>query len=295
MCDGSYPCCVHTDVLRLTAFAADPSGGNPAGVVLDAAALTDSEMQQIAARVGYAETAFVTRPPEPGLDGSARVGIRYFSPAAEVPFCGHATIATAVALAWRDGVGATVFETRAGELEVRTSEHDGRVAAAFTSVEPRVAELPDDVLDGLLRIVGLTRADLHPGYPPRSAFAGNVHPIVVLTDVAALDRVAFDAAELRAYMDAHGWVATVTLVHPRDSGTYEVRNPFPVGTLDEDPATGSAAAALGGYLRELRLVDPPARVLVHQGRHVGRPSLLTVDVPPTGGIVVSGTAFRIQD
>ncbi|GAA4621838.1 hypothetical protein BKA21_001742 [Cellulomonas oligotrophica] len=176
------------DVLRLTAFAADPGGGNPAGVVLDAAALTDADMQRIAAEVGYAETAFVTRPPAPGPDGSARVGIRYFSPAAEVPFCGHATIATAVALAWRDGVGATVFETPAGELEVRTSERDGGVAAAFTSVEPRLEELPDGVLDGLLRIVGLTRADLHPGYPPRSAFADNVHPLVVLADVAALDR-----------------------------------------------------------------------------------------------------------
>lgn len=282
-----------TPVLRLTAFAADPGGGNPAGVVLDATALTDADMQRLAAEVGYAETAFVTSPPGPGPDRSARVGIRYFSPAAEVPFCGHATIATAVALAWRDGVGTTVFETPVGELEVRTSEHDGGVTAAFTSVDPRVEELPDEVLDALLRIVGLVRADLHPGYPPRSAFAGNVHPLVVLADVAALDRAAFDAAELRAYMDAQGWVATVTLVHPRGDGTYETRNPFPVGTLDEDPATGSAAAALGGYLRELGLVDPPARVLVHQGRHVGRPSLLTVDVPPTGGIVVSGTASRI--
>ena len=60
--------------------------------------------------------------------------------------------------------------------------------------------------------------------------------------------------------------------------------------MNEDPATGSAAASVGGYLRALALVDPPAQVIIHQGRHVGRPSLLTVDIPPTGGIVVSGTA-----
>lgn len=283
-----------TDVLRLTAFAADPSGGNPAGVVLDASGLSDADMQLIAADVGYAETAFVTRPPVPGPAGVARLGIRFFSPAAEVPFCGHATIATAVALAWRDGVGTTVFETPAGDLEIATSQVDGGVAASFTSVEPRVDPLPDDVLDGLLEIVGLTRDDLHPGYPPRAAFAGNVHPVVVVRDVAALDRVTFAPTALRAYMDAQGWVATVTLVHPRDAVTFETRNPFPVGTLDEDPATGSAAAALGGYLRELGLVEPPARVLVHQGRHVGRPSLLSVDIPAAGGIVVSGTASRIE-
>src|SRR3712207_3510349 len=88
-------------VLRLTAFTSDPEGGNPAGVVLNARNLTDKRMQTIAAEVGYAETAFVTEPPEAADPG--RMGIRYFSPTAEVPFCGHATVATAVAIA--DGLG----------------------------------------------------------------------------------------------------------------------------------------------------------------------------------------------
>lgn len=284
-----------TSVLRLTAFAAGPSGGNPAGVVLDASDLTDAQMQRIATRVGYAETAFVVRPPAPGPDG-VRAGLRYFSPSAEVPFCGHATIATAVALAWRDGVGTTVFETPAGPFEVRTARaDDGVVTASFTSAEPRVELLPDHVLARLLDVVGLAPEQLHPAYPPRAAYAGNVHPVLVVADVAALDGVRFDPAELRAFMDTQGWAATVTIAHPRDAGTFEARNPFPVGTLDEDPATGSAAAALGGYLRELGLVEPPVRVLVHQGRHVGRPSLLAVDVPATGGIVVTGTASPVDD
>ena len=72
-----------TDVLRYVAFSDRPDGGNPAGVVLDAAGLSDAEMLRIAADLGYSETAFV--------DGE---DIRYFSPLAEVPFCGHATIAT---------------------------------------------------------------------------------------------------------------------------------------------------------------------------------------------------------
>src|SRR4029079_6684406 len=87
-----------TDVLRYAAFTDRPEGGNPAGVVLDAAGLTDAELLAIAADLGYSGTAF--------FDGT---DIRYFSPLAEVPFCGHATIATAVALADRDGPGAIVF------------------------------------------------------------------------------------------------------------------------------------------------------------------------------------------
>ncbi|HET8615911.1 MAG TPA: PhzF family phenazine biosynthesis protein, partial [Actinomycetales bacterium] len=59
------------------------------------------------------------------------------------------------------------------------------------------------------------------------------------------------------------------------------------------PATGAAAAALGGYLRELGLVTPPATVTVHQGDDMGRPGLLTVTIPRSGGIGVSGTARRI--
>ena len=78
-----------TAILRYTAFTDDPAGGNPAGVVLDASELTDARMQEIAAELGYSETAFATSREDGGYD------VRYFSPEAEVPFCGHATIATA--------------------------------------------------------------------------------------------------------------------------------------------------------------------------------------------------------
>src|SRR4051794_11392731 len=84
-------------ILRYAAFTDSPDGGNPAGVVLDATELSDAEMQQIAKDVGYSETAFVV----PRADGE--YDVRYFSPEAEVPFCGHATIATGVALAERHG------------------------------------------------------------------------------------------------------------------------------------------------------------------------------------------------
>src|SRR4051794_31253942 len=98
-----------TEVQRYVAFSDDPAGGNPAGVVRDAGGLDDAAMLRIAADVGYSETAFVTREISPG-----HYRVRYFSPLAEVPFCGHATVATAVAL----GPGDHVFTTNAGEVPV---------------------------------------------------------------------------------------------------------------------------------------------------------------------------------
>ncbi|MPY46983.1 PhzF family phenazine biosynthesis protein, partial [Streptomyces phyllanthi] len=74
---------------------------------------------------------------------------------------------------------------------------------------------------------------------------------------------------------------------------FEARNLFPVGTITEDPATGSAAAAVGAYLRDTGLLEAPATLTIHQGRHVGRLSLLRVDIPAEGGITVSGTASLI--
>lgn len=276
---------------RWTAFSDSPDGGNPAGVVLDARGLDDAELQRIAAEVGYAETAFVT----PGGDGATGHAIRYFSPIAEVPFCGHATVATALAIAERDGEGTITFATPVGPVEITTaSDARGRVAT-FTSVEPRVEPLPSAELDAVLAALGLGRGDLDPAVAPGIAFAGNRHPVVTIADRARFDGFIVDAEAARTLMDAAGWSGTITVLH-RDAGDadrWHARNVFPVGTMTEDPATGSAAAAVGGYLRSLGIVAAPARIVIEQGRHVGRPSELVVDVPTSGGIAVSGRGARI--
>ena len=87
------------EVLRYSAFTETPEGGNPAGVVLDATGLDDERMLAIAAELGYSETAFLLP------RGGGEFDVRYFSPVAEVPFCGHATIAAGVAHADRHGPG----------------------------------------------------------------------------------------------------------------------------------------------------------------------------------------------
>jgi PhzF family phenazine biosynthesis protein len=274
-------------VLRYTAFSADPGGGNPAGVVLDAAGADDAAMLAVAADLGYSETAFLT-PGAPGV-----VGVRYFSPRAEVPFCGHATIAAAVAHAERHGPGALRFDTAAGPVAVRTDRgEDGVLRATLVSVAPSTAPLAQADLAALLAALGWEPGELDPALPPRVAYAGAHHPVLAAATAARLRALDYDFPALAALMAARGWT-TVALVHRLGPATFAARNPFPPGGVVEDPATGAAAAALGGYLRELGLVTPPAALTIHQGAELGRPGVLTVTVPASGGIAVSGAAVPL--
>lgn len=279
------------EILRYAAFAAVPDGGNPAGIVLDAGALTDADMQRIAAEMGYPETAFLLGRTDEA-DGR-RYRIRYWSPAAEVPFCGHATVATAVVLAERDGDGDMTFETPVGDVALTASTHAGGTEVAFTSVEPVVRELDPTVLARLLDLLSLRADDLDPAHPAREAFAGNWHPVLVLHDPEVFHQFRFAPAPVAELMRERGWTGTITVLHATAGGELLARNLFPVGRITEDPATGSAAAATGAYLRDLGRVPASRTVRIHQGAHVGRPSLLTVTIPEAGGIVVTGGATRI--
>ncbi len=145
------------EVLRYTAFSADPAGGNPRpAVVLDAAGLDEERMLAVAAELGYSESAFLTE-----RTGEGAYTIRYFSPKAEVPFCGHATVATALALAERDGPGELEFATAAGPVPVTVVREGGELRATLTSVAPRIEEVADaDLAEAL--------AALDCGKPPTS-------------------------------------------------------------------------------------------------------------------------------
>jgi PhzF family phenazine biosynthesis protein len=293
-----------TEILRYAAFTRDPAGGNPAGIVLDAGGLTGAGMLAIAASVGYSETAFIvsSEPPPPPpprhLGGSSQAGgsdnspapstyrVRYFSPEIEVPFCGHATIATAVAL----GPGRHLFRTDAGDVPI-TVDRSG--TATLTSVPPSVDDLGPAEVTALLAALHYDHSDLDGSLPPKVAYAGARHPVVALATRARLAALDYDFDALKQLMTARDWT-TVQLVHRAADGTFDVRNPFPVGGVREDPATGAAAAALGGYLRELRIVPDGAVLTVRQGDDMGRPSRITVTLTPgRAGIDVSGTAVPI--
>jgi PhzF family phenazine biosynthesis protein len=242
-------------------------------------------MQRIAADVGFSETAFVAP-----RDGSVR-SVRYFSPGTEVPFCGHATIATGAVLG-EQGDGTFVLQTRAGDVPVEV--RSGGTEISLISVVPRQKALADALLDEILTMLRWGRSDLDARIPPVVAWAGAWHPVIAVTTAGRLADLDYDFGALRRLMQREDY-ATLQLVWRESDELFHARNPFPVGGVVEDPATGAAAAALAGYLRDAGLLSAPAKFTIRQGEAMGRPSVLRVDVPVAGGIRISGAVAAIEN
>jgi PhzF family phenazine biosynthesis protein len=271
---------------RLAAFTNSPEGGNPAGVWIGDTLPESDEMQRIAKEVGFSETAFVA--PRTGVQRN----VRYYSPEAEVPFCGHATIATGVALGEANGDDTYLLATAVGEIPVVVRSQDKTKEASLTSVAPKYELAPENLVNEALGLLGWTVDDLDYSIPPARAYAGNWHLVLAVSTRARLDSLQYDFEKLKSLM-LEDDLTTLQLIWRESGDIFHSRNPFPVGGVVEDPATGAAAAALGGYLREANLVSTPSTMTIHQGEVMGRPSRLVVDIPHKGGIVVTGTAVRI--
>jgi PhzF family phenazine biosynthesis protein len=271
---------------RLAAFTTDPGGGNPAGVWIGDALPEPDEMQRIAAEVGFSETAFLAP-----VSGERRT-IRYYSPLAEVSFCGHATIASGVVLGERDGDGTYRLDSAVGKVPVTVRSVDGVGVASLTSVRPGYETPGEELVNGALTLLGWHRDDLDRAIPPARAYAGAWHLVLAATTAERLADLDYDFERMKTLMLADG-LTTLQLVWRESADVFHARNPFPVAGVVEDPATGAAAAALGGYLREAGLVEAPTTITIRQGEAMGRPSRITVEIPATGGIVVSGSAVPL--
>ncbi|MDI5919770.1 PhzF family phenazine biosynthesis isomerase [Halomonas sp. LR5S13] len=268
---------------RLSAFTRDPAGGNPAGVWLGEALPDVATMQRIAAEVGYSETAFLA----PAQGDHRRV--RYYSPEAEVSFCGHATVAAGVLLGRQEGGGTYRLETAIGEVPVTVSQAGDEWRASLESVAPVHRPAGPDLVNEALALLGWRAEELAADLPPALAYAGAWHLVLAVADRERLARLDYDFEALRALMAREG-LTTLQLVWRESATLFHARDPFPVGGVVEDPATGAAAAALGGYLRDAGLLQAPARLTIRQGEAMGRPSQLDVEIPASGGIRVAGTA-----
>lgn len=273
---------------RYSAFTRNPEGGNPAGVWVGETLPNLEVMQQIAAEVGFSETAFLA--PASGWERT----IRYYSPEMEVPFCGHATIASGVVLGESEGDGTYKLSTTVGEVPVTVRTREGFREASLTSVEPTYTAAPEALLSDVLSALGWELSDLDRAIPPARAYAGAWHLVLAVADPLRLAELDYDFERLKTVMLRDGLI-TLQLVWREQPNLFHSRNPFPVGGVVEDPATGAAAAALGGYLRAANLVAAPTTLLIRQGEAMGRPSQLTVEIPATGGIVVTGTAVPIEE
>lgn len=270
-------------VLKIAAFSDGSTGGNPAGVMITSQFPGDSEMQRIAAEVGFSETVFAV----PSGDGWRA---RYFSPESEVPFCGHATIALGAALALQHGDGVFALSLNKAEITVEGRRNGDTIAAALQSPPTRSQGAPGALVDAALELFGYGPADLDPRIAPALAHGGADHLVLVLNSREKLAAMRYDLAAGRELMNKAGLV-TILLAYAQTPRFFHTRNPFASGGVYEDPATGAATAAFAGYLRDLGWPHGGAIDIV-QGEDMGMRSRLRAEIPPTPGasIKVSGTA-----
>ena len=192
------------DIQKLASFTHNGAGGNPAGVVIGDA-LPDAEvMQQVAADVGFSETAFAA----PDGDGFR---VRYFAPLAEVPFCGHATIALGAALGAAFGEGRYDLTLNDAKISVAAFSEKGVPGATLISPGTSYQALDADTLNAFLALFGLGAGDLDPEIAPALINGGAQHLLLPLKSHAALQEMSYDFDPGAARMKAHGLV-TVNLI-----------------------------------------------------------------------------------
>jgi PhzF family phenazine biosynthesis protein len=277
-----------TKVHKVAAFTAGEAGGNPAGVMIRAALPDEPAMQRIAAEMGYSETVFAA----PLGDGWR---VRYFSPDGEVPFCGHATIALGAVLAQQKGDGIFPLTTNHARVTVEGKAHANGAVAALQSPATSSAPATPALVQEALALFGYAPAHLDDRIPPAIANGGAHHLVLALNSRDQLRAMRYDLAAGRSLMQRYG-LTTIALVHAETPQRFHARNPFASGGVYEDPATGAAAAALAGYLRDLDWPHGGAIDIV-QGEDMGAPCHLHVQISdePGSSIRVSGNARMMGD
>jgi PhzF family phenazine biosynthesis protein len=249
-------------------------------------------MRRVAAAVGYSESVFAV--PAEAAHGGWRV--RYFSPESEVPFCGHATIGLGAVLALARGDGTYRLRTNHAAVTVDGVAAGGKFAASLVSPPASGTAAPPALVDEALALFGYTRADLDERIPPALANGGSGHLILPLKSRAALAAMRYDLEAGRTLMRREGWT-TIALVHAESAQRFHARNPFASGGVYEDAATGSAAAALAGYLRDIGYMRgwTQETIDIVQGEDMGVPCQLRAQALPGQGSParVSGTVRLI--
>lgn len=270
-------------IQKIAAFSDGDSGGNPAGVLIAEFLPDETEMQRIAAEVGFSETVFAAP-----LGDSWRV--RYFSPESEVPFCGHATIALGAALALSQGDGVFALTLNQAKITVEGRKEENLIVAALQSPPTHSKSAPPTLVSAVLELFGYSPSDIEPRIPAALAHAGADHLILGLKTRTALSAMHYDLAAGRRLMQAAGLV-TIVLVYAETLNLFHTRNPFASGGVYEDPATGAGTAALAGYLRDIGWPHG-GYIEVVQGEDMGIRSRLRAEISPDIGtsIRVSGSA-----
>ena len=288
-------------------FTENKLAGNPLAVIFDGDDLSDEAMQSIAREMNLSETVFVCRSTNPAHSASLRI----FTPGRELPFAGHPTVGTAIALAERDHAGqggsldlVCVLEERVGP--VRCAVRLRQQQASFAEFDlPRKSQQINLALDrlGIANALGLQPGELgFENHTPSLWSAGVPFLLIPVRDIGTAGRVEFDpqlwektvpfvdGALASAYLYCRGAINHTAKFHARM---------FASGMgIVEDPATGSAVAALSGAIHHFdRLPDGHHPLIVEQGVEMGRPSLIHLHIDVSGGEIanarIGGQAVRI--
>ena len=250
--------------ITLDVFTDQPFGGNPLAVFPEATGISDTEMQSIAQEFNLSETVFVL----PGTDG-ADANLRIFTPTFEMPFAGHPTVGSALVLAMEDRIGAAAtLHVKSGLMAITVV--DG--VATITAPQPaHTVDSPAPDADAVADALGLQAGDVLAGdQSPIICSAGAVFLFACVANRDALTRAQPGTP------DGNHVGTVVVALDDLAEGVIHVRMFAPEASITEDPATGSAAAALPAYLRHMGLEKPA--FLIHQGDDMGRPSRITVAV-----------------
>ncbi|TBD90776.1 PhzF family phenazine biosynthesis protein [Rhizobium ruizarguesonis] len=279
--------------------------GNPLAVIFDGDNLSDEAMQAITREINLSETVFV----KPSATPAYAARLRIFTPGRELPFAGHPTVGTAVALAERAHGAATrdlvtVLEENVGPVRcaVRLREGEASFAEFDLPRKSQPAIMPLDKL-GIADALSLKVTEIgFENHVPSVWSAGVPFLLIPVHDVGATQRVEFDpqlwekivpfvdGALASAYVYCRGGVNHVAKFHARM---------FASGMgIVEDPATGSAAAALSGAIHYFdRLTDGHHPIMIEQGVEMGRPSFIHLHIDVDGGAIsnarIGGQAVRL--
>ena len=295
----------------LDVFTGSTFGGNPLGLFPSTTHLPTELMQRIAREMNLSETVFLG-PPETG-QGTARV--RIFTPSVEVPFAGHPTVGAALFIAHQRLAAESpasktaiaeltiILEENVGLVRVEVKIEDGKpVFGRFTTASlPEHRESPHSCQD-LARMVGLSPEDICPeGLYPEMVSCGLPYHVIPVRTIEAVRKASLDMT-LWKTMLADSWAHHVYIVCMEaegDEADIRVRMFAPGSGVAEDPATGSAAAALGGYLSNLDICEEGSLSwTVEQGIEMDRPSLIYVEADrscgTTSAVRVGGRAILVS-
>ncbi len=275
-------------------FTDRPFGGNQLAVFPQAEGLGDERMQQVARELNLSETVFVLPPEEPAHSRRLRI----FTPQIEVPFAGHPTIGTALVLAQigeiaLDGdLTRIVLEERVGPIEVVIrSEFDRPIDAQFTTAVLPEFGPPPPPAGAIAGMLSLAESDLLlETRPPVAVSCGLPFLFVPLRDLDAVRRARLRLQDwerlLSAFWAPHVHVFTHDAELP--GCDLHARMFAPGAGVPEDPATGSAAAALAGLLAARSPEsDGTLRWTVEQGLEIDRPSVIEIEAEKAGGEIVA--------